>query len=138
MTCTCSLLRPRFDSGPRSIRNGRTGWINPAAGPLCALCAFLPAFQISILRLFFCGGPGVVRPSATYLSSSFVSRATISGCSCLTLVRSPTSAAQIVKLDRRQLAGVVDSGRGKLQPPEPGQSSSFQFPCWIENEPSME
>ena len=51
-----------------------------------------PFFSICTGAVFCCGAPGVLRPSATYFSRSFVRRVTISGWLLCTLVVSPMSA----------------------------------------------
>ena len=45
---------------------------------------------------------------------------------------------EVVKLHGGKRLRGLAAGAGALQPPESAQSSSFQFPCRIENEPLME
>src|SRR4051812_20144264 len=58
-----------------------------------SLGSLFPAcfFQTFTGTSLFCADPGVLRPSATYLSSSLVNRDTISGCWLYSFVRSPAS-----------------------------------------------
>jgi len=48
-------------------------------------------FRMSGTTVLLCGFPCVLRPSATYFSSSLVSRATTSGCCACRLICSPMS-----------------------------------------------
>ena len=63
----------------RPVDPGRRSRSGPLPRP--EPVASRPAARMSTSTAFFCGAPGVLRPSATYFSSSAVSRATTSGCS---------------------------------------------------------